>query len=48
MVNRENGFVVGMSAEEIADGIENALFAPRCINARNVEISDVYKLLQLI
>ena len=46
--DRENGFVVGMSAEEIADGIENALFAPRCINARNVEISDVYKLLQLI
>ena len=45
---RENGFVVGMSAEEIADGIEKALSAPRCIIARSVENLDVYKFLQLI
>ena len=45
---RENGFVVGMSAEEIADGIENALSAPKCIIARSVENLDVYKFLQLI
>lgn len=45
---RKNGFVVGMSAEEIVNGIENALSAPRCPIDRVVENSDVYKLLQLV
>lgn len=44
----ENGYVVGMSAEEIADGIESALSAPRRTVAHNVENSDAYKLLQLV
>lgn len=45
---RENGFVVGMSAEEIADGIEKAISAPQISYIRDVEKTDLDKLLSLV
>ena len=45
---RENGFVVGMGAEAIASGIEKALTAPKTEKVREMENSDVEKLLSLL
>ena len=45
---RENGFVVGMDAEAIASGIEKALSAPKTEKVREIENSDVEKLLSLL
>ena len=44
---RQNGFVVGMSAEEIADGIEKALLAPKISISDSFVNSDVQRLVQL-
>lgn len=45
---RENGFVVGMDAEAIAAGIEKALSAPKTEKVREMDNSDVEKLLSLL
>lgn len=45
---RENGFVVGMSAEEIAEGIENALTAPHISIVPSDGVADVNKLMLLL
>lgn len=45
---RENGFVVGMDAEAIASGIEKALSAPKTEKVREMDNSDVEKLLSLL
>ena len=45
---RNNGFVVGMSAEEIADGIEKALLAPKISNSDSFANSDVQRLVHLL
>ena len=45
---RENGFVVGMSAKDIAAGIEKALAASQISNLRNVENMDIDKFLSLV
>ena len=46
--NRENGFVVGMKAEAIAVGIEEALYVPKINAVSNVENTDIKKLLRLL
>lgn len=46
--DRENGYVVGMSAEEIADGIEKALLAPKISNSDSFVNSDVQRLVHLL
>lgn len=48
LVDRENGFIVGMDAEAIASGIEKALSASKTTKVRNIENSDVEKLLSLL
>ena len=45
---RENGFVVGMDAEAIASGIEKALSASKTAKVREMENSDVEKLLEML
>lgn len=45
---RENGFVVGMSAKNIAEGIEKALIAPQMSIVPCIESMDVSKLLSLL
>ena len=45
---RENGFVVGMSAKDIAEGIENALPVPKISNSRDVDNTDLDKFLSLV
>lgn len=45
--NRENGFVVGMSAEDIANGLEKGLLASKMSNVQDVDRTDIQKLLQL-
>ena len=45
---RENGFVVGMSAKDIAEGIEMALAASQISNLRDVENMDIGKFLSLV
>ena len=47
LLGRENGFVVGMSAEEIAEGIEKAFTASQISNLRDVENTDMEKFLFL-
>ena len=48
LVDRENGFVVGMDAEAIASGIEKALSASKTTKVMDIENSDVEKLLSLL
>lgn len=48
LLGRENGFVVGMSAEEIAEGIENALTAPHISIVPSDGVADVNKLMLLL
>ena len=48
LYGRENGFVVGMSAKDIAEGIENALPVPKISNSRDVEDTDLNKFLSLV
>lgn len=47
LLGRENGFVVGMIAEEIAEGIEKALTSPKISNFQDVENMDIDKFLSL-
>ena len=47
LLGRESGFVVGMSAKDIAEGIEKALLMPRISDVRCVEHSDVDNLLSI-
>lgn len=44
---RENAFIVGMSDEEIAEGVENAIMAPKCLDISNTENSDIEKFLSI-
>ena len=46
--DRENGYVVGMSAEEIADGIEKALLAPKISVSDSFVNPDVQRLVHLL
>ena len=46
--DKKNGFVVGMSAKNIAEGIEKAIAAPMKICSHKVENTDIDKLLSLI
>ena len=45
---RENGFVVGMSSEEITEGIEEAMVASREFQINCVENTDIQKLLEVL
>lgn len=45
---RENSFIVGMSAEDIALGIEKALLASKTNNVREKENKDIQKFLSII
>ena len=45
---RENGFVVGMSAENITEGIEKALTSPKISIVHDMECTDINKLLSLL
>ena len=47
LIDRENGFVVGMSAEEITEGVEKAIVAPKCLDISNTENSDIEKFLSI-
>ena len=46
--DRENGFVVGMGAEDIANGIENAMVVSKTSKMNCVENTDIQKLLELL
>ncbi len=46
--DRENGFVVGMNAIDIAEGIEKALTASKMLKLCDVEETDIEKLLSLV
>lgn len=46
--NRENSFIVGMSAEDIAKGIEKALMVQKYSDSGNTEGSDIKELLSVI
>lgn len=48
LINRENGFVVGMSAEDIANGIENAMVVSKTSKMNCVGNTDIQKLLELL
>ena len=48
LLGRENGFVVGMSAKDIVEGIENALPVPKISNSRDGEATDLNKFLSLV
>lgn len=48
LINRDNGFVVGMGAEAIAFGIEKALCASKTTKVRDGDNQDVEKLLSLL
>jgi len=45
---RENGFVVGMNAVDIAEGVEKALAASKISNLCDVEDTDIDKFLSLV
>lgn len=46
--DRDNSFVVGMSADDIANGIANALLAPRSLVACKVNNTDMEKLFSIL
>ena len=45
---RGNAFVVGMSVEDIIEGIEKALLVPKMTDIHNMDNLDIQKLLQLL
>ncbi len=48
LLGRDNCFVVGMSAENVTEGIEKALTSPKISNFQDVENMDIDKFLSLV